>query len=212
MALSSPKIFHTPFILVLILQCDYARGNSKPSDHSRSPLVTESAAALATSDSPDQNGTANWPVPLPSRFHYYDLDGNGVLTLKELAKVTGTSRKDARLPFEAADLDGETQKALCWSPLSRVLSGDNRITAQEFDNAPWLFGDLPDLASVHGNSSFASNFSNGTISAQPRRRPGRRRGHRKQPKKKVRRQHQRKLKRKLASGAKSKMRASAEKS
>jgi len=161
------------------LRSDCADGNSKPQ------VVTDSADH-EISESSSHNETTNWPVPLPSRFHYYDLDGDGVLTLKELAKVTGTSRKDARLPFEAADTDG-----------------DKRITPQEFDHAPWLFGELPLLAHPSPDLSHSANH---TLS-ESRRRPGRR-GHRR-GKKKLRRQHQKKLKKKLASGTKAKNHKSA---
>lgn len=98
--ITNPKIIHVHFLIILILKTDcIGAGDANEVSRSTDSPISDS----------DRNGTVpNWPVPLPSRFHFYDLDGDGALTLKELAKVTGTSRNDARPPFEAADENGET--------------------------------------------------------------------------------------------------------
>lgn len=78
----------------------------------------------------DDGGGDDDPVPklkfrgmnLPRNFGAYDLDQNRGVSLAELAAVTETELKDAREPFEAADLDG-----------NRVLS------REEFTQAPWIF-------------------------------------------------------------------------
>jgi hypothetical protein len=97
---SPVNVFRANLLFILILHTAWVRGKTESSDRtiSTTSVVTELS-----------NGTIvnTGPVPLPSRFHYYDLDRDGVLTLKELAKATGTNRKDARLPFEAADSDGK---------------------------------------------------------------------------------------------------------
>jgi len=190
--LSPPKIIHTPILVILILHnhC-IVRANlpdSKSIDIKVNSTIIDSLSAIDQIDlqhKNDNESTKSDPVPLPSRFHYYDLDGNGFLTLKELAKVTGTSRKDARLPFGAADADG-----------------NKRITFEEFNNAPWLFGALPHHMELSPPPPFPlSSSANHTIPNGPRPRSNtqRRNGRRKQPKKKIRRQHQRKLRKKLAS-------------
>ncbi|XP_022099126.1 uncharacterized protein LOC110983841 [Acanthaster planci] len=59
---------------------------------------------------------------LPRQFGAYDLDHSRGVSLVELATVTETELKDAKEPFNAADLDG-----------NKVLS------QEEFTQAPWIF-------------------------------------------------------------------------
>ncbi|KAI8511288.1 hypothetical protein Bbelb_103880 [Branchiostoma belcheri] len=59
---------------------------------------------------------------LPTEFSTYDLNNDHVITVEELAKVTGTKEEDAMHPFETAD-----------------ANGDLLLTEEEFDSAPWIF-------------------------------------------------------------------------
>ncbi|XP_035676500.1 uncharacterized protein LOC118415788 [Branchiostoma floridae] len=59
---------------------------------------------------------------LPTEFSMYDLNKDNVITVDELAKVTGTKEEDAMHPFETAD-----------------VNGDLKLTEKEFDDAPWIF-------------------------------------------------------------------------
>ncbi|XP_067128983.1 aspartic and glutamic acid-rich protein-like [Centruroides vittatus] len=69
------------------------------------------------------------PVPLPTDFGSYDLDGNGYIDLKELAEVSETSHEEAKKPFVDADDDD-----------------DDQISPSEFEKAPWsLQGKVEDF-------------------------------------------------------------------
>ncbi|XP_066283866.1 uncharacterized protein [Branchiostoma lanceolatum] len=59
---------------------------------------------------------------LPTEFSMYDLNKDNVITVDELAKVTGTKEEDAMHPFETADVNGDLQ-----------------LTEKEFGDAPWIF-------------------------------------------------------------------------
>ncbi|XP_038068545.1 uncharacterized protein LOC119737939 [Patiria miniata] len=83
-------------------------------------------------------------MDLPRQFGAYDLDHNRGVSLVELAAVTDTELRDAKEPFDAADLDG-----------NKVLS------QEEFTQAPWLFDaggiTLLDSAMDHGTEVEAND-------------------------------------------------------
>ncbi|OCT58671.1 EF-hand calcium-binding domain-containing protein 1 [Xenopus laevis] len=63
-------------------------------------------------------------VELPPEFASYDINRDGAITLEELSDFTETRSDDAEQPFHSADTDG-----------------NDLLTKQEFQNAPWVFLD-----------------------------------------------------------------------
>ncbi|XP_078399543.1 uncharacterized protein LOC144681640 [Cetorhinus maximus] len=61
-------------------------------------------------------------VEIPSEFTAYDVNKDGSISLNELSKTTETNEDDAVQPFHTADVDG-----------------NDLLTKQEFEVAPWLF-------------------------------------------------------------------------
>lgn len=47
------------------------------------------------------------PIPLPTDFESYDLDGSGYVEIQELSNVSDTSIEQCSKPFEVADVNSK---------------------------------------------------------------------------------------------------------
>ncbi|XP_060075632.1 uncharacterized protein LOC132555293 [Ylistrum balloti] len=62
------------------------------------------------------------PLPVPTNFSQYDMNGDGYIDLEELMMAT-QARENAALALHASDIDG-----------------DGRLSRLEFNVAPWVIG------------------------------------------------------------------------